>query len=137
MRRGSPSQSMKASKLFFTPRRRMRPATSSAVAHNQKIAKWLNTKALEVLGIDRTTPDPIPGLSYLYRDADGNPIANTDDDDDEDDDEDDATAMEKALQEAQAEADAAEAEAKRKAEKMELLRKRAEEAMARRKKKKQ
>ena len=36
-------------------------------------AQWLNTKALEVLGIDRNTPDPIPGLSYLYRDADGEP----------------------------------------------------------------
>ena len=36
-------------------------------------AQWLNTKALEVLGIDRNTPDPIPGLSYLFRDADGEP----------------------------------------------------------------
>lgn len=36
-------------------------------------AQWLNTKALEVLGIDKNTPDPIPGLSYLQRDADGNP----------------------------------------------------------------
>ena len=36
-------------------------------------AQWLNTKALEVLGIDSSTPDPIPGLSYLVRDADGNP----------------------------------------------------------------
>ncbi len=36
-------------------------------------AQWLNTRALEVLGIDRNTPDPIPGLSYLYRDADGEP----------------------------------------------------------------
>ena len=36
-------------------------------------AQWLNTNALEVLGIDRNTPDPIPGLSYLYRDADGEP----------------------------------------------------------------
>ena len=36
-------------------------------------AQWLNTKALEVLGIDRNTPDPIPGLSYLYRDTDGEP----------------------------------------------------------------
>jgi predicted amidohydrolase YtcJ len=36
-------------------------------------AQWLNTRALEVLGIDRHTPDPIPGLSYLYRDADGEP----------------------------------------------------------------
>jgi len=36
-------------------------------------AQWLNTRALEVLGIDKNTPDPIPGLSYLYRDADGEP----------------------------------------------------------------
>jgi predicted amidohydrolase YtcJ len=36
-------------------------------------AQWLNTRALQVLGIDRNTPDPIPGLSYLYRDADGEP----------------------------------------------------------------
>ncbi len=36
-------------------------------------ALWLNTRALEVLGIDKDTPDPIPGLSYLYRDADGEP----------------------------------------------------------------
>ena len=36
-------------------------------------AQWLNSRALEVLGIDRNTPDPIPGLSYLYRDADGEP----------------------------------------------------------------
>ncbi len=36
-------------------------------------AQWLNTRALEVLGIDRNTPDPIPGLSFLYRDADGEP----------------------------------------------------------------
>ncbi len=36
-------------------------------------AQWVNTKALEVLGIDSSTPDPVPGLSYLVRDADGNP----------------------------------------------------------------
>ena len=36
-------------------------------------AQWLNTRALEVLGSDRNTPDPIPGLSYLYRDPDGEP----------------------------------------------------------------
>ena len=36
-------------------------------------ALWLNTRALEALSIDRNTPDPIPGLSYLYRDADGEP----------------------------------------------------------------
>jgi len=36
-------------------------------------AQWLNTRALEALGIDRNTPDPVPGLSYLYRDADGEP----------------------------------------------------------------
>ncbi len=36
-------------------------------------AMWLNSKALETLGIDRNTADPIPGLSYLYRDSDGEP----------------------------------------------------------------
>jgi len=36
-------------------------------------AYWLNTSALEYLKIDRNTPDPIPGLSYLHRDADGEP----------------------------------------------------------------
>lgn len=36
-------------------------------------AMWLNTRALEYLNIDRNTPDPIPGLSFLYRDADGEP----------------------------------------------------------------
>ncbi|MDH3440929.1 MAG: amidohydrolase [Gammaproteobacteria bacterium] len=36
-------------------------------------ALWLNTRALEYLNIDRNTPDPIPGLSFLYRDADGEP----------------------------------------------------------------
>ncbi len=36
-------------------------------------ALWLNTRALQALGIDRNTPDPIPGLSFLYRDADGEP----------------------------------------------------------------
>lgn len=36
-------------------------------------AMWLNSQALKALGIDKNTPDPIPGLSYLYRDADGEP----------------------------------------------------------------
>ncbi|MDG2376159.1 MAG: amidohydrolase [Woeseiaceae bacterium] len=36
-------------------------------------AYWLNTSALEYLNIDRNTPDPIPGLSYLHRDPDGDP----------------------------------------------------------------
>ena len=30
-------------------------------------AQWLNTKALEVLGIDKNTPDPIPGLIPVPR----------------------------------------------------------------------
>ncbi|VEG56346.1 putative TIM-barrel fold metal-dependent hydrolase [Mycolicibacterium aurum] len=34
---------------------------------------WVNTKALQMAGIDRDTPDPIPGFSYYARDADGNP----------------------------------------------------------------
>ncbi len=34
---------------------------------------WLNSKALEVLGIDASTPDPQPGLATYARDADGVP----------------------------------------------------------------
>ena len=36
-------------------------------------SQWMNSKALEVLGITRDTPDPVPGLSFFYRDKDGNP----------------------------------------------------------------
>lgn len=32
---------------------------------------WANTAALERLGINRDTPDPLPGYSYYKRDADG------------------------------------------------------------------
>jgi len=34
---------------------------------------WVNSKTLEVLGIDRDTPDPIPGSHYYARDAQGEP----------------------------------------------------------------
>jgi predicted amidohydrolase YtcJ len=34
---------------------------------------WVNTKALEMAGINRDTPDPIPGFSFYARDAQGNP----------------------------------------------------------------
>lgn len=34
---------------------------------------WLNTKALEMGGVTKDTPDPSPGVSYWHRDADGNP----------------------------------------------------------------
>jgi predicted amidohydrolase YtcJ len=34
---------------------------------------WANSKALEVAGIDRDTPDPVPGFSYFVRDSSGNP----------------------------------------------------------------
>ncbi|MGJ6123656.1 amidohydrolase [Mycolicibacterium sp. Y3] len=34
---------------------------------------WANSKALEVAGVDRDTPDPVPGFSYYARDADGDP----------------------------------------------------------------
>lgn len=34
---------------------------------------WVNTKCLEETGITKQTPDPIPGLQYFVRDADGNP----------------------------------------------------------------
>lgn len=33
----------------------------------------LNSKALELMGIDRNTPDPEPGTAYFVRDAEGNP----------------------------------------------------------------
>ncbi len=34
---------------------------------------WANSRALELLGVDRDTPDPIPGSHYYKRDADGEP----------------------------------------------------------------
>lgn len=34
---------------------------------------WLNSRALEVFGIDKDTPDPIPGAHYYQRDEDGTP----------------------------------------------------------------
>lgn len=34
---------------------------------------WANSKALEIAGVTRDTPDPIPGFSYYARDANGDP----------------------------------------------------------------
>ena len=34
---------------------------------------WVNSKALQIAGVDRKTPDPIPGFSYYARDAGGDP----------------------------------------------------------------
>lgn len=34
---------------------------------------WVNSKALEIAGITRETPDPAPGFSFFERDDDGNP----------------------------------------------------------------
>lgn len=34
---------------------------------------WANSKALEMAGVNRDTPDPIPGFSYYVRDANGDP----------------------------------------------------------------
>ncbi|PRY19540.1 hypothetical protein CLV78_12129 [Aliiruegeria haliotis] len=34
---------------------------------------WVNSKALEVAGIDKDTPDTAPGFSFFERDEDGNP----------------------------------------------------------------
>ena len=34
---------------------------------------WLNSKALEVAGITKDTPDPLPGVHYYQRDGDGEP----------------------------------------------------------------
>ncbi|WP_198957287.1 amidohydrolase [Mycobacterium lehmannii] len=34
---------------------------------------WANSKALEIAGVGRDTPDPIPGFSYYVRDGNGDP----------------------------------------------------------------
>ena len=34
---------------------------------------WVNSRALELMGVDRNTPDPVPDLSIFVRDADGEP----------------------------------------------------------------
>ena len=34
-------------------------------------AAWVNSKALEIAGVDKDTPDPQPGFSYFKRGADG------------------------------------------------------------------
>lgn len=34
---------------------------------------WANSKALEMAGVNRDTPDPVPGFSYYARDANGDP----------------------------------------------------------------
>ena len=36
-------------------------------------AAWVNSKALEIAGITKDTPDTVPGYSFFERDADGNP----------------------------------------------------------------
>lgn len=34
---------------------------------------WINTKAMEMAGLTKDTPDTVPGASYFERDKDGNP----------------------------------------------------------------
>lgn len=34
---------------------------------------WVNSRALELAGIDKDTPETVPGFSFFERDADGNP----------------------------------------------------------------
>jgi len=36
-------------------------------------AAWANTKALELAGVNKDTPDPVPGFSHFARDANGKP----------------------------------------------------------------
>ncbi|SPJ30798.1 amidohydrolase [Falsiruegeria mediterranea] len=36
-------------------------------------AAWVNSKALELAGIDKDTPETVPGFSFFERDTDGNP----------------------------------------------------------------
>ncbi len=35
---------------------------------------WVNSRCLELAGITKDTPDPLPGLHYFSRDAEGNPM---------------------------------------------------------------
>jgi len=34
---------------------------------------WVNTKAMEMAGLDKDTPDTVPGVSFFVRDDEGNP----------------------------------------------------------------
>lgn len=34
---------------------------------------WCNSKAFELAGVDKNTPDPLPGFQYFERDEEGNP----------------------------------------------------------------
>lgn len=34
---------------------------------------WVNSKAMEIGGINKDTPDPVPGIHYFKRDSQGNP----------------------------------------------------------------
>lgn len=36
-------------------------------------SQWLNSSALDILGVSASTPDPAPGLSYFVRDENGEP----------------------------------------------------------------
>lgn len=36
-------------------------------------AAWVNSKALEIAGIDKDTPDTVPGYAFFERDEEGNP----------------------------------------------------------------
>jgi predicted amidohydrolase YtcJ len=36
-------------------------------------SQWLNSAALRMMGVGRDTPDPVPGLSFFVRGADGEP----------------------------------------------------------------
>jgi predicted amidohydrolase YtcJ len=36
-------------------------------------SRWLNSKALEAMGVNAKTPDPVPGLSFFKRDGNGEP----------------------------------------------------------------
>ncbi|GAB3114926.1 amidohydrolase [Aestuariicella hydrocarbonica] len=44
-----------------------------AIMDDSGHSMWLNSKALEVMGIDRNTPDPAPGLAFYQRDSNNEP----------------------------------------------------------------
>ncbi|MCP3964776.1 MAG: amidohydrolase family protein [Lentisphaerae bacterium] len=43
------------------------------IAENSGHGAWVNSKALEILKIDKDTPDPLPGAHFYVRNADGSP----------------------------------------------------------------
>jgi predicted amidohydrolase YtcJ len=64
----------------FTDRRPTKELLDSAVSDRPCLCQdfsehehWVNSKMLELMGVTRETPDPVPGLEMFVRDDDGEP----------------------------------------------------------------